>query len=190
MKCISCRAAETEETRLPDYQYIDGRFFEAKVKGSVCPNCGAVYFDGPAMEMFDIKVALVLASCHGLTGKVCRHIRKTLMLRVDDFAKILSTNVETVRTWESGEVTVPDAECTVLKARLFLSEANQGAPSLVEITTTLIPSEERWLYENPKALASVMLGIQQAREGKFVDGPSIADLTRMLKMFDKENKAS
>ncbi len=29
-----------------------------------------------------------------------------------------------------------------------------------------IPSREAWLYENPQALASVLEGIQQAKEGR------------------------
>ncbi len=189
MKCVSCHAAETEETRIPDHQYIDGRFFEAKVKGSVCPNCGATYFDGPALEMFDIKVALVLTSCHGLTGKVCRYIRKALTLRVNDFARILSTDVETVCAWESGSAMATETDRTTIMSRVLAKE-NMYTPGLVEVTTTPIPPEERWLYENPKALASVMAGLQQAREGKLVDGPSSADLTRALKMFDNENKGS
>lgn len=170
MKCVSCHAAETEETRLPDHQYVDGRFFEAKVKGSVCPNCGAAYFDGPALEMFDIKVALVLASCHGLKGKVCRYIRKALMLRVDDFAKMLSTGVETVYAWERGVTTISETDRTTIMSHILAKE-NIYTPGLVEVTTTMVPPENRWLYENPKALASVMTGLQQAREGKLVTFP-------------------
>jgi hypothetical protein len=37
-----------------------------------------------------------------------------------------------------------------------------------------IPEDEAWLYENPKALASVRNGLRQAREGKLKKGPNLA----------------
>lgn len=35
----------------------------------------------------------------------------------------------------------------------------------------VIPENEAWLYENPKALAGVLEGLAQARRGEFVKGP-------------------
>ena len=37
-----------------------------------------------------------------------------------------------------------------------------------------IPEDESWLYENPKALASVRNGLRQARAGHFGKGPNLA----------------
>jgi hypothetical protein len=37
-----------------------------------------------------------------------------------------------------------------------------------------IPEDETWLYENPKALASVRNGLKQAREGRLKKGPNLA----------------
>ncbi len=31
-----------------------------------------------------------------------------------------------------------------------------------------IPDDEKWLFENPKALASVMRGLEEARQGKVI----------------------
>ena len=36
-----------------------------------------------------------------------------------------------------------------------------------------IPEDEAWLYENPKALASVRNGLRQARAGQLSKGPSL-----------------
>jgi len=37
-----------------------------------------------------------------------------------------------------------------------------------------VPEDEAWLYENPKALASVRKGLRQAREGRLSRGPNLA----------------
>jgi len=37
-----------------------------------------------------------------------------------------------------------------------------------------IPEDEAWLYENPKALASVRNGLRQARAGQLSKGPNLA----------------
>ncbi len=34
-----------------------------------------------------------------------------------------------------------------------------------------IPAHEAWLYKNPKALAAVKKGLEEARKGKLVDSP-------------------
>lgn len=37
----------------------------------------------------------------------------------------------------------------------------------------VIPEREAWLYQNPKALASVRRGLEQAREGRLTKGPDL-----------------
>jgi hypothetical protein len=47
-----------------------------------------------------------------------------------------------------------------------------------------IPEDEAWLYENPRALASVRTGLREAREGRLKPGPNLAadaKLARKLK---------
>lgn len=46
-----------------------------------------------------------------------------------------------------------------------------------------IPEEERWLYENAEALASVRRGLEQAEAGRVVAGP---DLGRTEKFEDSD----
>lgn len=43
-----------------------------------------------------------------------------------------------------------------------------------------IPERERWLYENPEALASVQRGLEEARRGEYAEAP---DLEVDLKEF-------
>ena len=69
------------------------------------------------------------------------------------------------------------------KGRLLLSQELAGTTVLVEKRNNgeyvikpavVIPANEKWLFQNEKALGSVMLGLKQAREGKFVENPSFS----------------
>ena len=67
------------------------------------------------------------------------------------------------------------------KGRLTLGEAfanrtvfvDEQEDKIVVRLARVIPESEAWLYENPKALSAVRRGLQQARAGKLVDGPSM-----------------
>ena len=45
---------------------------------------------------------------------------------------------------------------------------------------------ESWLYKNPKALASVMRGIEQARKGQFSESPPDLDADQALADEDSD----
>jgi len=38
----------------------------------------------------------------------------------------------------------------------------------------MIPIDEQWLFKNPEALASVLRGMQRAKEGKLIKRESLA----------------
>jgi len=68
------------------------------------------------------------------------------------------------------------------KGRVTLGERFANRTVIVEevdeteVRITLarvIPEREAWLYENPKALASVRRGLEQARKGKTSKGPNL-----------------
>jgi len=48
-----------------------------------------------------------------------------------------------------------------------------------------IPEDEAWLYENPKALASVRKGLQQARAGKVAKKGKIPNLSADKKLTEQ-----
>lgn len=48
-----------------------------------------------------------------------------------------------------------------------------------------IPAREHWIYKKPEALASLMRGLDDAKEGRIVD--SDIDFTEFLDDEDKEN---
>jgi len=47
-----------------------------------------------------------------------------------------------------------------------------------------IPEDEAWLYENPKALASVRNGLKQAREGQLKKGPNLAADKKLISQLE------
>lgn len=69
------------------------------------------------------------------------------------------------------------------KGRLLLGEELAGTTVLIEKRANgeyiikpavVIPASEKWLFDNEEAMSSVMLGLKQAREGKFVKNPSFS----------------
>lgn len=69
------------------------------------------------------------------------------------------------------------------KGRLLLGEDLAGSTVLVEKRengeylvkpAVVIPTRERWLFENEEALSSVLLGLKQARARKAVKKPAFA----------------
>ncbi len=50
----------------------------------------------------------------------------------------------------------------------------------------IIPEREAWLYKNKKALAMVRKGLEQARKGQFVQGPSLEEMNRIAASMPDE----
>jgi len=48
---------------------------------------------------------------------------------------------------------------------------HRGNDEVIVRLARVIPEREAWLYENPKALASVRRGLDQARKGKVAASP-------------------
>jgi hypothetical protein len=68
------------------------------------------------------------------------------------------------------------------KGRVTLDKAYAGSTMILEQDedgtiilrpAVTVPAREAWLWKNPKALAMVMRGLKDAREGKFVKGPDL-----------------
>lgn len=47
-----------------------------------------------------------------------------------------------------------------------------------------VPEDEAWLYENPKALASVRNGLRQAREGRVAGGPNLVADRKLVRELE------
>jgi hypothetical protein len=62
--------------------------------------------------------------------------------------------------------------------RTVLVEETPQGDVLVRLAA-VVPDRESWLYKNPKALAMVLEGIEQARQRKFVKGPDLEKARRI-----------
>jgi hypothetical protein len=67
------------------------------------------------------------------------------------------------------------------RGRLLLGEMFAGQYVIIEERgngeffvkpAAIIPASEKWLYQNPKALAAVRAGLQEARDGKIAPNPA------------------
>lgn len=85
----------------------------------------------------------------------------------------------------------PIARQADAKGRLSLGSAYANRMLIIEDRgdeivlrpARVIPEREAWLYENPRAFESVRRGVEQARSGKLVAGPSMeaaASLARQI----------
>ncbi len=81
------------------------------------------------------------------------------------------------------------------KGRLTLGERFANRTVIVEERESgelvikparVIPEREAWLYENPRALAAVRTGLDQARAGKVSKGPDMAKARRIAKSIPDE----
>jgi hypothetical protein len=70
---------------------------------------------------------------------------------------------EAIITNEEGNLTLGETA----KAKVYRVLTNDAGQILLDpIDIEKIPLEQRWLWQNPEALAMVLRGIQEAAEGK------------------------
>ena len=70
---------------------------------------------------------------------------------------------EAILTNEQGNLTLGEAA----KAKVYRVLTNDAGQILLDpIDLESLPENQRWLWQNPEALAMVQRGIQQAAEGK------------------------
>ncbi|MBW4598555.1 MAG: hypothetical protein KME29_02825 [Calothrix sp. FI2-JRJ7] len=70
---------------------------------------------------------------------------------------------EAILTSEQGNLTLGEAA----KAKVYRVLTNDAGQILLDpIDLEKIPENQRWLWQNPEALAMVLRGIQEAAEGK------------------------
>ncbi len=78
---------------------------------------------------------------------------------------------EAILTSEQGNLTLGEAA----KAKVYRVLTNDAGQILLDpIDIEKIPEEQRWLWQNPEALAMVLRGIEQAARGEVHDLGSFA----------------
>jgi hypothetical protein len=71
--------------------------------------------------------------------------------------------------------------------RTVLLEETPDGDVLIRLAE-VVPDRESWLYKNPKALAMVLKGIEQARKRQFVKGPDLEKARRIAAQIPDETE--
>ena len=101
-RCERCKTGKLEKTEALDSVEVGQHLFTARVPALKCRECGELYFDGPSLERFELRVAVELARSGEATGDVMRFMRKAAGLRALELAELLGVTAETVSRWETG----------------------------------------------------------------------------------------
>lgn len=88
-------------------------------------------------------------------------VLKTLIMIITD--QNFSVIKKAILANEQGDLTLGEA-ATAKVYRVLRNDAGQILLDPVEIEK--IPEDQRWLWQNPEALAMVLQGLQEAKEGK------------------------
>ncbi len=129
-RCERCKTGKLEKTVAPDSVEVGKHVFTAKVPGLKCRQCGEIYFDGPSLERFELRVAVELARAGESSGDVMRFMRKTAGLRAMELAELLGVTPETVSRWETGKQPVEHRAMAVVGA--LVAERLEGKTSTLD----------------------------------------------------------
>ena len=101
-RCISC----TNQTLVTQKQQhtltVSNYTFEAALPVIHCNSCSENYWDGQAIERFELMVAAWLAKEGVSSGESFKFMRKVLGLRAVELANLLDVAPETLSRWEQG----------------------------------------------------------------------------------------
>ena len=103
------------------------------------PSCGAIYFNGPALENFDLAVANKLARAGVSDGEAVKFIRKAVGLPAVTLAELLDTSPETVSRWERGVSRIDRAAFAIL-AGIVMEKADDRSDTLERLRALRHPA--------------------------------------------------
>lgn len=113
-RCGGCKTGKLGQVRALDSVKVGGHTFSARVAALQCGHCGEVYFDGPGLERFELRVAVELARAGEGTEEAMRFMRKAVGLRAAEFAHLVDVTPETVSRWENGRQSMDHRALAVL----------------------------------------------------------------------------
>ncbi len=112
--CVGCKTGKLARVRVMDSIKVGGHAFSAELPALRCEHCDLVSFDGPALEGFELRVAVELARAGESTGAAMRFMRKTVGLRAAEFAGLVDVTPETVSRWENDKQSLDHRAMAVL----------------------------------------------------------------------------
>ncbi|TMB19585.1 MAG: helix-turn-helix domain-containing protein [Deltaproteobacteria bacterium] len=138
-KCSRCGNTGLDEKKRPATRTVAGHSFKASVPALVCDSCGAIYFNGPALENFDLAVANKLARAGVSDGEAVKFIRKAVGLPAVTLAELLDTSPETVSRWERGVSRIDRAAFAIL-AGIVMEKADDRSDTLERLRALRHPA--------------------------------------------------
>lgn len=133
-RCSNC-SGKVEKTQAPESVRVGRHLFSARVPAFRCRDCGEVYFQGPALERFELLVAVELARAGEASGEVMRFIRKALGLKAAELAELLDVTPETVSRWETGKQPLEHRAMAVLGSLVI--ERAEGRTAVLDTLKAL-----------------------------------------------------
>ena len=138
-KCSRCGNTGLDEKKRPATRTVAGHSFKASVPALVCDSCGAIYFNGPALENFDLAVANKLARAGVSDGEAVKFIRKAVGLPAVTLAELLDTSPETVSRWERGVSHIDRAAFGIL-AGIVMEKADHRSDTIERLRALRNPA--------------------------------------------------
>lgn len=129
-RCERCKTGKLEKTVAPESIEVGTHVFTAKVPAHKCRKCGEIYFDGPALERFELRAAIELVRAGEASGEVMRFMRKAAGLRALELAELLAVTPETVSRWETGKQPMEHRAMAVVGA--LVAERFEGRTSTLD----------------------------------------------------------
>lgn len=134
-RCAMCKKGTLVRVLAPESIKVGSHVFTAKVKALKCRSCGEVFFDGPSLERFELRVAVELARSGESSGEVMRFMRKAGGLRALELSDLLGVTPETVSRWETGKRPMEHRAMAVLSALIL--DAWDGRTATLEALNAL-----------------------------------------------------
>ena len=103
-------------------------------RGQVCDACGAVMLDGETLDRAMDSLSLLLITQDGpLSAGEIRYLRKSLEMTQERLAERLAVHRTTVARWETGEVSIGQAESVAIRALAAMKMVAEQPKLLKEV---------------------------------------------------------
>jgi putative zinc finger/helix-turn-helix YgiT family protein len=115
-RCVECSSHALTDGEVRDKMVAVGRRFTALLPAITCSDCGAVYYDGPGLERFELMIACALADMGEHSGEALKFMRKALGIKGTELAAMLDVTPESISRWENGKGEPPRDVIALLAA--------------------------------------------------------------------------
>jgi putative zinc finger/helix-turn-helix YgiT family protein len=129
-RCVQCKNPNLSIQKKKYNLTISGYKVEAELPAVQCKSCGQTYWDGEAIERFELTAAGWFARQGVYSGEVFKFMRKTLGLKATELAELLDVSVETISRWEQGHRPADRKALSILGSLVL--DRNKGEESTLK----------------------------------------------------------